>query len=237
MWIEQAQDIDIYTDLQEQQDLQNLKQDIHEQSNREYPDREKKLAEWYDNLSSKELALFDIVAKKIIKEGQSAYKKEIDGGQVNTQAKNLILGLSFTGYSFSVSSDYRTPQRQFELFFGKEMTQNGAPVKQIPNFMPPEILNNDWTCVSWYESIYTTVLNNYIARAQYVSPPGYSEHHTGKAFDIKIKWYVNDQERDVMLWNKNLIPWEIHDNVAKELKFLWFRQTYSWEPRHRYYTK
>lgn len=235
MWIEQLEQVNIV--LKEQKDLKNLKQDINEQSNREYPDREKKLAEWYNNLSGKELALFDIVAKKIFKEWQSAYKKEIDGGGVNLQAKGFIENLSFPGYSFSVSSDYRTPQRQFELFFGKDMVQNNNTVKQIPNFMPPEILNDNWTCKYWYETIYANVLKDYIDRAQYVSPPGYSEHHTGKAFDIKIKWYVNGEEREVMLWNTSLLPWDIHTKVASKLKSLWFRQTYSWESRHRYYTK
>ena len=100
-----------------------------------------------------------------------------------------------------------------------------------------EIINDNWTCKAWYENEYTKFLEEYVKRAEYIAPPWYSEHQTWKAFDMKILCKSGNYEGiEVMLWDKNLLPWVIHDEVDSELSKSWFINSYSREPRHWRYT-
>jgi D-alanyl-D-alanine carboxypeptidase len=73
------------------------------------------------------------------------------------------------------------------------------------------------------------IKNDYLKRSKLAAPPWYSEHHTGKAFDIlwdSGRLEENDKE---FIWLK------------KNAKQFWFELSYPdpnsdrYEPRHRLY--
>jgi len=205
-----------------------------------YPDKQQKLSEWYDRLTQWEKAFLGIVASKVEKYWQSVYKLERDWKQVDTYAQSKIEKIRDTflpqWYALSISSSYRSSQKQFEEFF--KMTSStliGSVIPPLSNFMPTEILNDDWTAKAWYKDTYQKLLEEYVTRAEYIAPPWYSEHQTGKAFDIKIKNIKANTE--VLLWNSFNIPWNIQNEVIAALEKAWFANSYAREPRHWKYTQ
>lgn len=202
--------------------------------------RAEKLAAWYEKMSAWERAFLEIVATQIKEDGEAVYQKQtVDWWAEHADARKILKEqiaptLYKQWYVLSISSSYRSPQDQFLLFFGdKELKiTGGVVVPPIPNFIPVEMIDESGKPKPWYETQYKVFLAAYIKRAEYVAPPGFSEHQTWRAFDFKLKTRANDS---VTLLGDTYGDKRWHALTKKLLAKYQFSQPYKGEPRHWHY--
>jgi LAS superfamily LD-carboxypeptidase LdcB len=117
----------------------------------------------------------DAEHKKLLAEAAAKIKAPAyeDAGKLNPEAAaafaKLKIDAAKKGFSLKSLSDYRGYNGQVETFF-----KNGGSGDKITNFYKPNM-----TAIERAK-----VLAGYVKRGESSFPPGFSEHHTGLAFDI-----------------------------------------------------
>jgi len=122
-------------------------------------------------------------------------------GDPTFQAKTLAkFGQSNVKLSIS-DQNPRSLDKSTKIFFDDRANQNGRVTKYYDDGMEPGTIE------------YVTVVEQYLERLERAAAPGYSEHHTGKAFDII--YYVDSNG----------------DGEWNEATYLWLMGTAGWDDK------
>lgn len=139
---------------------------------------------------------------------------------INKQARDsfitMVKDMRKKNMEIAYSSIYRDIDRQTATFFYKGT---------IKHYYPDDLDLSKQLSDEEKKVIET----EYLERCKIAAPPGYSEHHTGKAFDIIwSKWQLKDDHKEFLRLQKNASKY-------------WFKLSYSdpnhsrYEPWHRLY--